>query len=497
MDHQNFGLQSTLSSRHVNSFGTLLGNKYKNVKMNRFVLTALLLCCNYYVIAFHFSKTMRTIPSRNNFRKLFQSQETDFEMISSSNPPMKPMEAANNNKNRTKKKIIAPVFEDSCESTGITLTRYLIEAVAANPHLVELESLVVSIQTACKTIASVIERASITGVTGLENGGKTINVQGEEQKKLDVITNDILKKALRFSGKVAVLASEEEPAPVSVDQKIGDKYANIGLRTTQFKNDVILDETSSGRFIAVFDPLDGSSNVDAGIPTGTIFGVFEQDDNELCILEDDDGNALSECMVDTLRPGNNLVAAGYCLYSSSVFFCFSLGCGLNIFTLDRMIGEFVLTHSNVQIPKRGKIYSFNEANRHEWDQPLLEYLEKIQKGEGESGQAYSSRYIGSMVGDVHRTLLYGGIFGYPITKKSPDGKLRLLYEAAPMSFLMEQAGGMSLTGKTRIMDLKPKNVHQRVPIVMGSPDDVMEVKKHYDASTDPELAARCKKRAMW
>ena len=129
------------------------------------------------------------------------------------------------------------------------------------------------------------------------------------------------------------------------------------------------------------------------------------------ILEDEDGNQLSQCLVDTLRPGNSLVAAGYCLYSSSVFFCLTIGCGVNIFTLDRQIGEFVLTYANVQIPKRGKIYSFNDANRHEWDQPLQDYIDAIQRGKGESKQAYSARYIGSMVGDVHRTLLYGGIFG--------------------------------------------------------------------------------------
>jgi fructose-1,6-bisphosphatase I len=179
----------------------------------------------------------------------------------------------------------------------------MIESIAANPHLSELESLVVSIQIACKTIASVVERASITGVTGLQSGGGSINVQGEEQKKLDgnsyfyrnfhiisnyvilvlllVITNEIMKNALRFSGKVGVLASEEEDKPLPVDGKLKDKYSEVGLRTTQFKSDVVLEETATGRFIAVFDPLDGSSNVDAGIPTGTIFGVFEQDPDEV------------------------------------------------------------------------------------------------------------------------------------------------------------------------------------------------------------------------
>jgi hypothetical protein len=180
----------------------------------------------------------------------------------------------------TKPPLIAPVFQDTCEQSGITLTRYLIETVAANPQMRELESLIASVQTACKTIASVVERASITGMTGLQAGGGSVNVQGEEQKKLDVITNDIMKKSLRFSGKVGVLASEEEDRPLEVSGELKDKYAEVGLRTTQFKSDVIMEET--GKFVAVFDPLDGSSNVDAGIPTGTIFGIFEQDPNQAC-----------------------------------------------------------------------------------------------------------------------------------------------------------------------------------------------------------------------
>ena len=188
---------------------------------------------------------------------------------------------------------------------------------------------------------------------------------------------------------------------------------------------------NSDRYVAVFDPLDGSSNVDAGIPTGTIFGIFEN--SERAVILDDQSEAEKSqamCLAGTLQPGTNLVAAGYCLYSSSVFFCLTIGNGVNIFTLDREIGEFVLTHPDVQIPKRGKIYSFNEGNRWQWDQPLRDYVTAIQTGAGQSGQMYSGRYIGSMVGDVHRTLLYGGIFGYPATKKNPNGKLRLLYEAS-------------------------------------------------------------------
>lgn len=255
-----------------------------------------------------------------------------------------------------------------------------------------------------------------------------------------------------------------------------------------------MDET--GRYTAVFDPLDGSSNVDAGIPTGTIFGIFE--DDQTCMIPDDGcdttemppdddcgiSSAVSEqCMAATLQPGTSLVASGYCLYSSSTFFALTLGAGVQIFTLDTQIGEFVLTHPDVRIPDRGQIYSMNEANRPSWDAPLRAYIEDIQKGEGESGKQYSSRYIGSMVGDVHRTLLYGGLFGYPADRKNVNGKLRLLYEAAPMAYLVEQAGGLALTGKTRIMDLMPQNVHQRVPVILGSSEDVREMRKYYDAFT--------------
>jgi fructose-1,6-bisphosphatase I len=394
--------------------------------------------------------------------------------------PIQLVQRAGSNAQLNSIKIIDPIFEDKCDMTGITLTRYMVETVLANPQLRELESLIMSIQTACKTISHVVEKASISGLTGLEEGGGSINVQGEEQKRLDVVTNDIMKKALRFSGKVGVLASEEEDKPMSLDGNQAEKYRE--LKTTQFKQDVLIEETG-GKYIAVFDPLDGSSNVDAGIPTGTIFGIFEEDPNATCEIPLDDSKDADEnyarCLAGTLRPGNSLVAAGYCLYSSSTFLCITLGNGVNIFTLDPSIGEFILTHRNVKIPSRGKIYSFNEANRFEWEQPLVDYVSALQQGIGESGVKYSGRYIGSMVGDVHRTLLYGGIFGYPGTKKTPNGKLRLLYEAAPMSFLVEQAGGLSTTGRERIMDIVPKNVHQRVPCLLGSHEDINEVVSYY------------------
>ena len=253
------------------------------------------------------------------------------------------------------------------------------------------------------------------------------------------------------------------------------------------------DETS--RYVAVFDPLDGSSNVDAGIPTGTIFGIYEEPDG--CVLDANadgvvSGQALRDCLGATLQSGNKLVAAGYVLYSSATSLFFTLGAGTFGFTYDEHIGEFVLSHPNVKIPSRGKIYSINEGNRWEWDAPLQEYITAVQKGEGETKTKYTSRYIGSMVGDVHRTLLYGGVFGYPADTKNKNGKLRLLYEAAPMAFLVEQAGGVATTGRKRIMDIEPSQVHQRVPVMLGSSEDIEELQKLY-AKTDKseDIWAEC------
>ena len=361
----------------------------------------------------------------------------------------------------------APVFDQVCKETGITLSRFMIETAIANPELSELESIFSSIETATKTISNLVRRSSLTGLTGYLDDGN-INIQGEEQKKLDVITNDVLKNALRFTGRMGVLASEEEDVPVEVEDESAARY----------QKEVLVEQTS-GKYVAVFDPLDGSSNVDAGIPTGTIFGIFEDKQDECDLTADD----LDTCLETTLQPGNSLVASGYVLYSSATHLFMTLGAGTYGFTYDEHIGEFVLSHPDVKIPARGKIYSTNEANRWEWDQPLQDYVTAIQKGEGESQTKYSARYIGSMVGDVHRTLLYGGIFGYAADTKNKAGKLRLLYEAAPMAFLVEQAGGVATTGRDRIMDIEPSNVHQRVPCILGSADDVNELKSYY-AKTD-------------
>merc|ERR1711990_953156 len=253
-----------------------------------------------------------------------------------------------------------------------------------------------------------------------------------------------------FSGKMAVLASEEEDAPV-----------------------------------AVFDPLDGSSNVDANIPTGTIFGIYEEPEG--CEVDANGDGVVSDkemrdCLGATLQEGNKLVVSGYCLYSAATAFVMSFGGGsCQGFTLDESVGEFVLTQPNMQIPTRGKpIYSINEANRWQRDEPLRNYITALQKGEGETGKPYTARYLGSMVGDIHRTLLYGGIFGYPADTKNTNGKLRLLYEAAPIAFLMEAAGGKAVGGAgERILEIDPEDVHQRVPCFFGSAKDVDEMRSYY------------------
>lgn len=254
----------------------------------------------------------------------------------------------------------------------------------------------------------------------------------------------------------------------------------MGIPKESDEQDLILDETD--KYVAVFDPLDGSSNVDAGIPTGTIIGIYEHD--EACVIDDecvgdDCTEQQAQCLANTLQAGTKLVAAAYCLYSSSTFFVLTLGSGVYMFTLDEQIGEFVLSKPDVKIPETSSILSMNEANIDMWDAPLQKVVKGWRNGTGKSGKRFSSRYIGSMVGDVHRTLLYGGVFGYPGDTKNTSGKLRLLYEGAPMSFIMEQAGGLSTTGKQRVMEIVPGTVHQRVPIIMGSRKDIEEVLDAY------------------
>ncbi|KAG9155947.1 hypothetical protein Leryth_004174 [Lithospermum erythrorhizon] len=268
-----------------------------------------------------------------------------------------------------------------------TLTGWLLKQEQAGVIDAELTIVLSSISMACKQIASLVQRASISNLTGVQGA---INIQGEDQKKLDVVSNEVFSNCLRSSGRTGIIASEEEDVPVAVE------------------------ESYSGNYIVVFDPLDGSSNIDAAVSTGSIFGIYSPNDECLADVGDEG------------TPGDNLLAAGYCMYSSSIIFVVTIGTGVFAFTLDPMYGEFVLTQENIQIPKEGKFYSFIEGNYQLWDDKLKKYIDDL-KDPCPSGKPYSARYIGSLVGDFHRTLLYGGIYGYPRDKKSKNGKLRLLY----------------------------------------------------------------------
>ncbi|GAV65478.1 FBPase domain-containing protein [Cephalotus follicularis] len=335
-----------------------------------------------------------------------------------------------------------------------TLTNWLLKQEQTGVIDAELTIVLSSISIACKQIASLVQRASISNLTGVQGA---VNIQGEDQKKLDVVSNEVFSNCLRSSGRTGIIASEEEDVPVAVE------------------------ESYSGNYIAVLDPLDGSSNIDAAVSTGSIFGIYSPNDECLADIGDDSssnlGNAEQRCVVNVCQPGSNLLAAGYCMYSSSIIFVLTLGNGVFAFTLEPMYGEFVLTQENIQIPKAGKIYSFNEGNYQLWDDKLKKYIDDL-KDPGPSGKPYSARYIGSLVGDFHRTLLYGGIYGYPRDKKSKNGKLRLLYECAPMSFIVEQAGGKGSDGHQRVLDIQPVEVHQRVPLYIGSVEEVEKLEKY-------------------
>ncbi|KAG6541608.1 hypothetical protein Mapa_017001 [Marchantia paleacea] len=332
-----------------------------------------------------------------------------------------------------------------------TFTGWLLRKEQAGVIDSELTIVLNSIAVACKQIASLVQRAGISNLTGVQGA---VNVQGEDQKKLDVISNEVFSNCLRSSGRTGIIASEEEDTPVAVE------------------------ESYSGNYVVVFDPLDGSSNIDAAVSTGSIFGIYRPTEECLADMDDDSqlGMVEQNCIVNVCQPGSNLLSAGYCMYSSSVILVLSVGDGVYGFTLDPLYGEFVMTHEDIKIPKKGSIYSFNEGNYALWDDKLKKYIDSLKDPEP-TGKPYSARYIGSLVGDFHRTMLYGGIYGYPADKKSKNGKLRLLYECAPMSYLAEQAGGKGSDGSRRVLEIEPEQVHQRVPLFVGSTEEVEKLEK--------------------
>lgn len=296
-----------------------------------------------------------------------------------------------------------------------------------------------SIQTACKFISSKVRKA---GMANLYGTAGNVNTTGDVQKKLDVLANEVFINSLKSSAQVCVILSEEEDQPIYVD--------------------------SPGKYIVAFDPLDGSSNIDANVTIGSIFGIWKRKSMD----------KISE--VDILQKGEDLVASGYCVYGSSTQLITCIDGLVNGYTLDPSLGEFILTHPKITIKPNHPIYSINEGNAKLWDAAITDYV-KSKKFPEKGTSSYSLRYIGSMVADVHRTLLYGGIFMYPADTKNPDGKLRLMYECNPLSYIIECAGGKSTTGRLRILDIQPTKIHQKCPVIMGSKKDVEDVENFYSS----------------
>ncbi|MGH7410793.1 MAG: class 1 fructose-bisphosphatase [Candidatus Methylomirabilis sp.] len=327
-------------------------------------------------------------------------------------------------------------------SKGMALTRHLLDDQQESPGG-NLGALLIHIGLAAKLISRELNRAALVGMLG--NTGE-VNVQGEQVKQLDMWSNDVFVNALKESRLVCTVVSEEMAEPLHFDRNCG-----------------------AGRYVVCFDPVDGSSNVDSNVTIGTIFSVRRRR-----------GQGRDHVSADVLQKGNEQVAAGYVMYGPSTVLVYTAGRGVHGFTLDQTIGEYILSHPTIRIPTRGKIYSVNQGNYHRWHQETRRAIDYLNTPDKATGRPYSLRYVGSMVADMHRTLLEGGIFMYPAEAgegKKSTGKLRLLYEAAPMGYVVEQAGGRASTGTERILDIEPSDCHQRVPLFIGSADDVALVEE--------------------
>lgn len=321
-----------------------------------------------------------------------------------------------------------------------TLNRHIIEQERKFPQATgAFTALLTDIALAGKIISYYVNKAGLVDILGKAGG---MNVYGERQEKLDVFANRTMVRALVHGGQLCALASEEAEGIIPIP-------SNYPI----------------GRYVCCFDPLDGSSNIDANVSIGTIFSIYRR--------ITPDGKLGSE--EDLLQPGNKQVAAGYIIYGSSTMMVYSTGSGVHGFTLDPSYGEFVLSNPDMEISKKGKTYSINESYIDYWDEGVQNYVHWAKAVVPDEGRPLNSRYIGSLVADFHRNLLYGGIFLYPGDNKSPSrihGKLRLMYEANPLAFIVEQAGGRASDGHRRILDIKPDELHQRTPLVIGSEEDV-------------------------
>ncbi|MDR3155136.1 MAG: class 1 fructose-bisphosphatase [Deltaproteobacteria bacterium] len=330
--------------------------------------------------------------------------------------------------------------DSSQENIGITISNHLLlnqqlSTGATGSYTRLLQALVL----ACKIIQRDVAKAGLVDVLGRAG---TINVQGEEVQKLDELANTTVKRRLSASGECCGLISEEEADIIEIPRQY-----------------------PQGNYLVHFDPLDGSSNIDANVSIGTIFSIYRRITPATNDMD----------LQDALQRGVEQVGAGYVIYGSSCILVFSTGQGVNGFTLDPSIGEFLLSHPNIKTPARGKIYSINEGNYSYWDEPTKKYIDYLKNGYAEHKTNYTARYVGSLVADFHRNLLYGGIFLYPADlkdPKKPHGKLRLMCEANPLAYIVEQAGGLATSGRERIMEVEPRYIHQRTPLIIGSPEDV-------------------------
>jgi fructose-1,6-bisphosphatase I len=320
----------------------------------------------------------------------------------------------------------------------ITLGQFIIQKQADFPYAKgELSRLLRDIGIAAKIVNREVNKAGLMDMLG---GAGTTNIQGESQQKLDVYANEQFISALRSGGECCIVASEENEDVIRIDSAI----------------------SKGAKYIVAIDPLDGSSNIDVNVPVGTIFSIYRRKSTE--------GPAE---LSDVLQKGTQQVAAGYIIYGSSTMLVYTTGCGVNGFTLDPSIGEFCLSHPQMKIPKNGVIYSINEGNYVHFPQGVKQYIKYCQVEDKDSRRPYTSRYIGSMVADLHRNLIKGGIFIYPHTAAAPKGKLRLVYECNPLSYVIEQAGGRATNGVSRILDLEVNELHQRSPIFIGSENMVL------------------------
>ena len=322
-------------------------------------------------------------------------------------------------------------------ATGImTLSRHIMEQERKYPQATgQFSSLMSDLAVAAKVLSLIVNKAGLVDVLGY-TGDK--NIFNEDVKKMDVLANETIIHAMDHGGHLCLMASEESDGLIPIP-----------------------DYHPLGKYVMLFDPLDGSSNIDVNVSIGTIFSIFRR------VTPSGHGQ-----LQDALQPGYKQVAAGYILYGSSTMFVYSTGQGVHGFTYDPSIGEFLLSNENMKIPEQGPYYSVNEGYANRWSEGMRRYVRYVKEEDPATGRPYSLRYIGSLVADFHRNLLYGGIFLYPADAAHPEGKLRLLYEANPLAYLVEQAGGLATDGKQRILEIQPKNLEHRTPLIIGSKKDV-------------------------